>query len=213
MDIRRMSGYDDPRFDAEVLRQHGAFLADGEPCEVRILSRDTAQIRCPEAAIDALVAEFRFYAGHITRFVDAKGRVLRAYPQVQLFPVDIADVQPSQFYVSREKVEAVASFVQSGEDVIIPVVRHEGRCVSCDGHTRLWAAWQQGVRRVWAFDCTDADEVLLDFARMAQARGVHSPADLTPLSAQEYERQWIGFCDAYFAARAADEKEKGEQVK
>jgi len=208
MDIRRIDGYDDPRFGVEVLCQHGAFLADGEPCEVRILSRDTAQIRCPEAAIDALIAEFRFYAGHIARFVDEKGRVLRAYSQVELYAVDIADVQPSQFFVSREKAEAVASFVHSWEDVIIPVVRHGGRYVSCDGHTRLWAAWQQGIRRVWAFDCTDADDVLLDFARMAGERGVHSPADLKPLSAEEYERQWNGFCDVYFAARAADEKEK-----
>ena len=113
MDIRRIDGYDDPRFGVEVLCQHGAFLADGEPCEVRILSRDTAQIRCPEAAIDALIAEFRFYAGHIARFVDEKGRVLRAYSQVELYAVDIADVQPSQFFVSREKAEAVASFVHS----------------------------------------------------------------------------------------------------
>lgn len=36
MDIQRVNGYDDPRFRREVLAQHGAFLADGQPWEVLV---------------------------------------------------------------------------------------------------------------------------------------------------------------------------------
>lgn len=42
MDIQRVNGYDDPRFRREVLAQHGAFLADGQPWEVLIVGRDAA---------------------------------------------------------------------------------------------------------------------------------------------------------------------------
>ena len=202
MTIQRIDSYDDPRFSAEVLRQHGAFVtADGTPCSVLITGLRAATVEAPEEALDALIETFRFYAEHITVFQDASGHVLREFPEVPLFRVKLADVQPSQFFADEEKLAAVSTFVHRPEDVIVPVIPDGERYVSCDGHNRLYAAHRLGLKEALAFVCADPGDAIHDFARMAQERGVHSVADLTLLAHEDYVIQWHGFCDDYFASQ------------
>lgn len=40
-----------------------------------------------------------------------------------IFDLPLGQIQPSQFYVDRDKLEAVSSFVERAEDVVIPVTR------------------------------------------------------------------------------------------
>ena len=203
MDIRRIDGYDDSRFSPEVLRQHGAFVTeDGTPCSVRVTGLRTAVVSAPEEALDALIAEFRFFAEHITIFYDAQGRMLRAFPEVPLFRVKLDDLQPSQFFVDEEKLAAVSTFVHEPEDVVVPVIADGDRYIACDGHTRLYAAHLLGLAEVLAFPCEVPFDEIHDFARMAREHGVHSPADLKRLSHGDYEIQWNSFCDNYFASRS-----------
>ena len=199
MPIERINTYDDPRFSPEALRQHGCYLLDGMPCEVRILSYDTACIRgCPASSVPALVNAFRFNAPHITRFLDASGALLAQLPPVALFAVRLADIQPSQFFVDEDKLAAVGSFIRRAEDVIVPVARHESRFISLDGHTRLFFAAQQGWEHVLGV-ADQADSILLAFAAEAARRGVHTPADMTLLSHGDYEDRWHRFCDSFIA--------------
>ena len=65
--------------------------------------------------------------------------------------MELAQIQPSQFYVDKEKKEAVASFVQSGEDVIVPVIPYGERYISFDGHTRMAVAAEKGITKIKAF--------------------------------------------------------------
>ena len=203
MPIERINAYDDPRFSPDCLRQHGCYLVDGVPCEVRILSADTAAITgCPQASLPDVIDAFRFNAPHIARFVDAGGALLREFPPVEVFPVALADIQPSQFFVDEEKLAAVGSFIAAPEDVIVPVAAHPteaGRFISLDGHTRLFLATQEGWRHVRAVMDT-ADDVLLAFAAEAARRGVHTPADMTLLPHADYEEQWNRFCDSFIAS-------------
>lgn len=199
MTITRINTYDDPRFSPEALRQHGCYLMDGTPCEVRIISADTAIVTgCPAQQFSALMEAFRFNAPHITRFTDAAGCTLAELPPLRVFPIRLADIQPSQFFVDKEKLDAVRSFIHAPEDVIIPVIAHEGRYISLDGHTRLFLAVQRGWQSVRAVHDT-ADDVLLAFAAEAARRGVHKPADMTLLSHAEYEVRWNRFCDDFMA--------------
>lgn len=199
MPITRINTYSDSRFSPEALRQHGCFLVDGTPCEVRIVAADTAVVTgCPAFSLHDLVDAFRFNAPHITRFLDAQGQLLTQLPPVETFPVRLRDIQPSQFFVDEEKLAAVRTFVHRAEDVIVPVARHEGRFISLDGHTRLLLAAQQGWETVLAVHDT-ADSVLLAFAAEAARRGVRTPADMTVLSHSDYELQWNAFCDAFIA--------------
>ena len=67
MDIERINTYDDPRFPAHILKEHGAFLADGKPvCFAITSARDATLYHAPEDCRE-LIDTFRFYAPHITR--------------------------------------------------------------------------------------------------------------------------------------------------
>lgn len=200
MSITRINTYGDPRFSSEALRQHGCYLVDGLPCEVRIVARDTATVTgCPAEQLSDLIGAFRFNAPHITRFLDAQGQLLTQLPPVEIFPLTLREIQPSQFFVDEEKLAAVRTFIHSAEDVIVPVAAHGGRFISLDGHTRLFLAAQRGWETVLAVHDT-ADSVLLAFATEAARRGVRTPSDMAPLSHSDYEVQWNAFCDEFIAS-------------
>lgn len=198
MDIQRINTYDDPRFSAEALHQHGCFLLDGMPCEVLIITEDTARITgAAEAAIPALIEEFCFFAPHITRFVDEHGELVHALPPRELLTIPLKDIQPSQFYVDEDKLAAVRSFIRQPEDIIVQVLPHRGRFIALDGHTRLHLAVVNGWTHVRAVAET-SDESIFGFVEEAKRRGIRTSADMTLVPHAEYEIKWNRFCDDYF---------------
>lgn len=200
-EIRRVDSYMDPRFSRKVLCQHGAFLVDGEPYEVEITGRDSATIRGARPELySGVIEDFRFFAGHISRFYNSTGDLVQEFAPVELFSVKLDDVQPSQFYVDEEKLAAVRQFVHTEEDIIIPVTPEGGRFISQDGHTRMAAAAGLGFDRVWAFTA-ETNDLLYSFAEEARNRGVFSPYDLPVIPHGEYEVKWNQFCDEFFAKR------------
>ena len=200
-EIQRIDKYNDERFSETVLYQHGAFLADGLPCEVEITGAETAVVRCENREYVApLLEEFRFFAEHICRFYDEQGKLLAEFPPVKCFTLRLDDIQPSQFYVDEEKIQAVRTFLMKPEDIVIPVISHDGRYVSLDGHTRLAAAIDAGYDTVLGF-FSEFDNSILDFVVEAQRRGIFSPYDLQCVSHEEYEVVWNQFCDEFFAQK------------
>lgn len=198
MDIRRINTYFDSRFSQKVLFQHGCFLADGQPCEVEIVSDSEAIVRGGNtAAFEEVIEDFRFYTPHITKFFDENGAPIREFPDAVLLALPLAQLQPSQFYVDQEKIVAISSFIHAPRDIIIQAAKLDGQYVSLDGHTRLYYAVTQGWDTVRAVEA-EADDYISDFVREARARGIFSPRDMLPVSHREYEEKWYGFCDAYF---------------
>lgn len=200
MEIQRINEYTDKRFDPVILRQHGAFLVDGHPCGFQILDDYSAKVYYHDYSdMEEILDTFRFYTGHISRFYRADGSLLKEYEDVKVFDLPIRQIQPSQFYVDQEKLQAVGSFIHRPEDIVIPVLEHEGRYVSADGHTRLYLAFQRGYDHVRAFLEKDAGGYLLEFVREARSRGVYHVEDMEKLSHEEYEVKWNQFCDNFFA--------------
>lgn len=189
MDIGRIDGYEDPRFSPEVLRQHGAFLADGRPWSFRIVSGREAVVSAPGglAGLEEVAERFRFYAEHITVFSDEAGRCLLRLPEVPRREVEISTLQPTQFSVDREKCEAVGSFLRGAADLVIPVAERGGTLCVLDGHTRLYTAWRRGIRTAIVAE--------------ARRRGVFCVPDMALYSHREQEEKWNGWCQAYFADR------------
>ncbi len=198
MDIQRINTYNDPRFSAKALRQHGCYLVDGAPCEVLILTEDTARVTGTGAR--AVIDEFRFNAPHITRFVDTAGHLLAEFPPVPLLTLSLADIQPSQFYVDEEKLAAVSDFIHAPEDVIIQVLPHAGKYIALDGHTRLYLAVQRAWTHIRAV-AEETDEYIFAFVEEARRRGIFSPADMMLIPHVAYEEKWNKFCDDFFAAQ------------
>lgn len=199
MEIKRIDAYEDARFSKNALLQHGCFLVEGEPYEIEIVSDFEAIVRGKDAAAcPQLIAEFRFYAPHITTFYSAEGRTLEERPRVQLLTIPMEDVQPSQFFVDKDKLAAIRTFIHKPQDVILQVLPHNGRYIALDGHTRLYHAVQKGWPTVRGMVET-SDDYIFGFVNEAHARGIFTPSDMTLLTHADYETQWYGFCDAFFA--------------
>ncbi|MCM1540167.1 MAG: hypothetical protein NC121_02780 [Blautia sp.] len=199
MEIQRINEYVDERFEQEILRQHGAFLADGRPCSFRILDGHSARVYYHDYAdMEEILDPFRFYTGHISRFYTKDGRLLKEYEEVETFDLSVSQIQPSQFYIDQDKLQAVGSFIRKPEDIVIPVLEHEGRYVSADGHTRLYLAYRRGYGHVRAFLEKDPGGYLLEFAREAESRGIFHVEDMKLLFHEEYEVKWNQFCDDFF---------------
>ena len=200
-DIKRIDGYEDGRFSKKVLYQHGAFLVNGRPYEVEVTDRQSAVIRGEDAGLyPEIIDTFRFYAGHIRRFTDDEGKLVREFPPVEIFRVGLEQIQPSQFYVDEDKLAAVKSFINAPEDIVIPVLRDGKGYISLDGHTRLAAAIDLGYEEVCAF--VDEDPGCIHgFVDEARRRGIYTPYDMKRVAHDEYDVLWNKFCDDYFASK------------
>lgn len=197
--IQRINEYDDIRFPKEVLLEHGAFLIDDKyKCLFKITGKNTAIIEFDkEINIEEVIYEFRFYAEHITKFYDINNKLIKSFPDIDIFKINIKDIQPSQFYVDKRKVESVSSFINSGDNIIIPLTKINDELVSLDGHTRLYLATKRDYKQVYGF-YTQAEDYITDFVLEAKRRSVLTPYDLTILTHDEYKKKWNKFCNDFF---------------
>jgi len=200
--IQRINSYEDDRFDEDILRQHGAFIVDEKyKCSFKIINNDSAIVFF-DKEIDVLkmIEEFRFYSEHITNFYDENKNLVKAFPPLELFQINLEVIQPSQFYVDMDKVKAIQGFVKSGEDIYIPLAKIKDYIISEDGHTRLYYAATKGYSKVWGF-FTEPGDYTEEFAEEARRRQVYSPYDLKLLTHEEYKLKWHKFCDDFFRER------------
>lgn len=198
MRIDRINTYDDNRFSQEALYQHGCYIVDGDaPVEIKIISQTEALIKGEEAYFDEVIEEFRFNAEHITNFYDESGKLIKKFKDVEVFKLDLDKIQPIQFFIDSDKLEAVKSFVNREEDVIIPVTIREDTYASLDGHTRLYLAYSLGFKYVYAY----LSETFCGFDYFfyeARKRNIYSAKDLTLLTHDDYTVKWDKFCDEYY---------------
>lgn len=199
MEIKRIDSYTDCRFSEVALQQHGCFLVDNVPYEVEILSNEEALVRGADNRIFTEVIDaFRFYAPHISRFYDENHAIVKEFMPRQIFKVDLAQIQPSQFYVDEDKIAAVRHFIHKPEDIVIQVLPYQNRYISLDGHTRLYYAVMQGWDSVYAVEEV-SDAGVYPFVQEAMHRQIYTPMDLSLVSHREYDEKWNDFCDALFA--------------
>ena len=120
--------------------------------------------------------------------------------------IALLDIQPSQFYVSEEKILNIKKWFDPNDlsnFTPIPIKELDGRIIFTDGHTRAWTAFLSGVSHVplvW-----DEDELDWEAYRICVdaciERGVCSVADFRGrvLSGADYKVKWNGWCDKMHA--------------
>ncbi|MGT2756415.1 hypothetical protein [Streptococcus ovuberis] len=117
----------------------------------------------------------------------------------------ILNLQPSQFYLSEAKLQAIEVWFNP-QDLAgfepIAVKYLDGQWIVVDGHSRLFVAYQKGLEALpvileeedWNWDfyrfCVEAtkEKRIVSIADLATRR---LPQDL-------YEVKWIGWCQAIF---------------
>lgn len=198
--ITRINDYDDKRYSKTALLQHGAFQIDDQHAvEVVIVNSDSAQIRgaIEHVSITDVIDEFRHYSEHIVKFYDDHDNLLAQFPKPDIFNVQVSNIQPSQFYVDCDKVNAMEQIITQAEDIVIPLIKYNNRLASLDGHTRLYIACRRNYQQVCGF-YSSAGNYITDFINEAIARKITSPNDLIPLSHDDYSVRWLGYCREYF---------------
>jgi len=115
--------------------------------------------------------------------------------------VSLHDLQPSQLYVSAEKLSAVLEGWADRDAASlgpVPVKRYGDRLVTTDGHTRALAAYRAGLDAIYVIDDVDEldDEAYEICVGWCLAEGVRSVADLDGrvADAAAYERLWLARC-------------------
>ena len=113
----------------------------------------------------------------------------------------LAQIQPSQLYISTAKLADVASWWSPPCLVTltpIPVVKLHGAIVATDGHTRAFAAYRAGFAEVpvtWDNDDLDwaAYRICVDWCR---AEGIRTVMDLVDRVVEPavYQRLWLDRC-------------------
>ena len=113
----------------------------------------------------------------------------------------LLSLQPSQLYVSREKLTIVESMYDFSTPMgisPIPIKHLDGAQVMMDGHTRALAAYLAGLLTVPTYP--DPDELDWDAYRICVAwchdENIYSIADLADrvVSPEDYERLWYDRC-------------------
>lgn len=124
----------------------------------------------------------------------------------------LLDIQPSQFYLSEEKLGRIMIWFNS-DDLSnfepLPIKLLNGNVIFTDGHTRAYAAYRAGcthVPLVWDEDELDWNlyQICVD---ACLERGIRSVAELSDriLTAAEYEQKWNRWCDEIQQRENSDE--------
>jgi hypothetical protein len=117
------------------------------------------------------------------------------------FTMALAEIQPSQLYISSEKLARLMEEIDAGGLGFLeplPVKELDGRVILTDGHTRALAAHLHGCSEVKVY--WDRDE--LDWeaygicVKWCLEEGIHSVADLEShiVDPDKYEILWYGRC-------------------
>jgi hypothetical protein len=131
------------------------------------------------------------------------------------FMMKLDEIQPSQLYVSSEKLsEVMKTFNAAKPESIepIPIKELEKEIIFVDGHTRAFAAFLHGFSEVpvyWEDEELDWDAYEI-CVRWCKKDGIHTIADLKDrvVSQKDYEILWYRRCE-----EMQQDLAKGEQKK
>ena len=137
--------------------------------------------------------------------------------------VNIADLHPTQLYLSEKKLQDIQMLYQSAERIQVdPIsILAFGDCLLItDGHHRAYQALLAGRDTISAeFDRDGGDELYALYAQACEERKISSVLDLKHriLPQDEYEAKWYNWCDGFNQAatlllkRQSDETDKANR--
>ena len=198
MEIKRVTEYNNPLFSQIVLNQRGAFLIDEEPYEIEIISSDSASVKGKNREnYKKLIEYFRYYSPHINNFFDENNKKIISFEKKPVLTLEVDKIQPSQFYIDEDKVNALENFIKNSKDIVIQVVKSDEGYICVDGHTRLFIAFLKNFKTVHAIE-TEFDDDTNYFVSKAKKRNIFTIKDLKLVSHSDYKKLWNDFCDSYF---------------
>ena len=118
------------------------------------------------------------------------------------FFIDITEVQPSQLYISKSKLEKINEWFDPKDLSLfepIPVKKLNGNIIFVDGHTRACAAYKAGLKELLVyFEDEDLDwEAYERCVDECKKQGINNISNLCNriVGDEEYQKLWYGWCD------------------
>lgn len=132
--------------------------------------------------------------------------------------VNIADLHPTQLYLSEKKLQDIQMLYQSAETIQvdpISILAFGDYLLITDGHHRAYQALLAGRDTISAeFDRDGGDELYHLYAQACEERKVYSVLDLKNhiLPQDEYEAKWYNWCDGFNQAATILLKKKADET-
>ncbi len=120
---------------------------------------------------------------------------------LNIFYKRLKDIQPSQLYLSREKLAIVDKCIKENgfdEKHPVPIIKIYDKIVLSDGHTRAYAAYTNGIDKIPVY--WDDDQLNIEAYRICVdwciKSGITSVADLKNriVSSEKYKKLWLDRC-------------------
>jgi len=118
--------------------------------------------------------------------------------------IRLSDLQPNNWYINREKLDKVRKAWSNGEQDTIPpilVTYIQGQPSLIDGHSRAYAAYENGEKEIYALiedlDTIEGSNALyVHIHNEGPKQGILSIADLASriVESEEHQRLWIDYC-------------------
>ncbi|MBQ6844284.1 MAG: GNAT family N-acetyltransferase [Agathobacter sp.] len=114
----------------------------------------------------------------------------------------LLDIQPSQFYISKEKISKIKEWFHPfdlSNFEPIPIKKLNGKIIFTDGHTRAWMAYEAGLTEVpvvWDEDDLDWElyQKCVDACLECEIRTIANLKGRV-LSSEDYVIKWDNWCD------------------
>ena len=132
--------------------------------------------------------------------------------------VNIADLHPTQLYLSEKKLQDIQRLYQSAETIQvnpISILAFGDYLLITDGHHRAYQALLAGRDTISAeFDRDGGDELYHLYAQACEKRKIYSVLDLKNhiLPQDEYEAKWYNWCDGFNQAATFLLKRKADET-
>ena len=117
--------------------------------------------------------------------------------------VNIADLHPTQLYLSEKKLAGIQTLYQSAEIINvspISILAFGDYLLITDGHHRAYQALLAGRDTISAeWDRDGGDELYHLYMQACEERKIYSILDLKnrTLSQDEYEAKWYNWCNGF----------------
>lgn len=126
----------------------------------------------------------------------------KASKVARTFKMRLDKIQPSQLYISSEKLSLVMKTFDATKSELlepVPVKKLDGKVIFVDGHTRALAAFLHGFSEImvyWEEEKLDWDEYKI-CVKWCKNEDIRSIADLKNriVSQKEYDVLWLKRCE------------------
>ena len=132
--------------------------------------------------------------------------------------VNIADLHPTQLYLSEKKLQDIQMLYQSAETIQvypISILAFGDYLLITDGHHRAYHALLVGQDTISVeFDRDGGDELYHLYAQACEERKIYSVLDLKNhiLPQDEYEAKWYNWCEGFNQAATLLLKRKADET-